>query len=127
MRERVVFLQNACCIVRKNIIPLLGYLEKVGIQRLKMGEFVNKFLRGLDVEKQDIGYVLMKYPELSGFKLEGTEMGRPLKELVEFPNISLTVLNQEFNRGTRDCNIRGLGVRYLSFLIVAIKDLKKDC
>ncbi|MFS7889072.1 putative transcription regulator mTERF family [Helianthus anomalus] len=52
-----------------------------------MGEFVNKypasvvvelvspvvrFLRGLDVEKQDIGYVLMKYPELSGFKLEGT-------------------------------------------------------
>ncbi|MCD7470268.1 hypothetical protein HAX54_009992 [Datura stramonium] len=33
---------------------------------------VIKFLRGLDVEKQDIGYVLMKYPELLGFKLEGT-------------------------------------------------------
>ncbi|CAN1173247.1 Transcription termination factor MTERF4, chloroplastic [Linum perenne] len=33
---------------------------------------VVKFLRGLDVEKQDIGYVLQKYPELLGFKLEGT-------------------------------------------------------
>ncbi|XP_035846448.1 transcription termination factor MTERF4, chloroplastic isoform X2 [Helianthus annuus] len=33
---------------------------------------VVRFLRGLDVEKQDIGYVLMKYPDLLGFKLEGT-------------------------------------------------------
>ncbi|KAF5751003.1 hypothetical protein HS088_TW02G00013 [Tripterygium wilfordii] len=33
---------------------------------------VVKFLHGLDVEKQDIGYVLQKYPELLGFKLEGT-------------------------------------------------------
>ncbi|KAG5575414.1 hypothetical protein H5410_055548 [Solanum commersonii] len=61
-------------------------------QRSKLGEFVKiypqclhtsvvvvvelvpviKFLRGLDVEKQDIGYVLMKYPELLGFKLKGT-------------------------------------------------------
>ncbi|KAK9051526.1 hypothetical protein SSX86_028153 [Deinandra increscens subsp. villosa] len=104
MRERVEFLQKIGltvddineyplmlgCSVRKNIIPVLGYLEKVGIQRSKMGEFVKKypqvlhasvvvelvpvvrFLRGLDVEKQDIGYVLMKYPELLGFKLEGT-------------------------------------------------------
>ncbi|XP_076924270.1 transcription termination factor MTERF4, chloroplastic-like [Bidens hawaiensis] len=104
MRERVEFLQKLGltiddineyplmlgCSVRKNIIPVLGYLEKVGIQRSKMGEFVKKypqvlhasvvvelvpvirFLRGLDVEKQDIGYVLMKYPELLGFKLEGT-------------------------------------------------------
>ncbi|XP_071904322.1 transcription termination factor MTERF4, chloroplastic-like [Coffea arabica] len=104
MRERVEFLQKLGltiddineyplmlgCSVRKNIIPVLGYLEKIGIQRPKLGEFVKnypqclhasvvvelvpviKFLRGLDVEKQDIGYVLMKYPELLGFKLEGT-------------------------------------------------------
>ncbi|XP_028078001.1 transcription termination factor MTERF4, chloroplastic-like [Camellia sinensis] len=104
MRERVEFLQKIGltiddineyplmlgCSVRKNIIPVLGYLEKIGIQRSRLGEFVKnypqvlhmsvvvelvpvvKFLRGLDVEKHDMGYVLMKYPELLGFKLEGT-------------------------------------------------------
>ncbi|KAF8405952.1 hypothetical protein HHK36_008030 [Tetracentron sinense] len=104
MKERVEFLQKLGltiddineyplmlgCSVRKNMVPVLGYLEKIGIQRSKMGEFVKnypqvlhasvvvelvpvvKFLRGLDVERQDIGYVLQKYPELLGFKLEGT-------------------------------------------------------
>lgn len=104
MRERVEFLQKIGltiddfneyplmlgCSVRKNIIPVLGYLEKIGIPRGRMGEFVKNYpqclhasvvvelapvircLRGFDVEKQDIGYVLMKYPELLGFKLEGT-------------------------------------------------------
>lgn len=104
MRERVEFLQKIGltvddfneyplmlgCSVRKNIIPVLGYLEKIGIPRGRMSEFVKNYpqclhasvvvelapvircLRGLDVEKQDIGYVLMKYPELLGFKLEGT-------------------------------------------------------
>lgn len=104
MRERVEFLQKLGltiddineyplmlgCSMRKNVIPVLGYLEKVGVQRSRLGEFIKnypqvlhasvvvelvpvvKFLRGLDVEKQDIGYVLMKYPELLGFKLEGT-------------------------------------------------------
>ncbi|KAJ0085495.1 hypothetical protein Patl1_07893 [Pistacia atlantica] len=104
MEERVVFLQKLGltvddineyplmlgCSMRKNMIPVLGYLEKIGIQKSKLGEFVKnypqvlhasvvvelmpvvKFLRGLDVEKQDLGYVLMKYPELLGFKLEGT-------------------------------------------------------
>lgn len=104
MRERVEFLQKLGlsvddineyplmlgCSVRKNMIPVLGYLEKIGLPRSKLGEFIKnypqvlhasvvvelvpviKFLRGLDVEKQDIGYVLQKYPELLGFKLEGT-------------------------------------------------------
>ncbi|KAL9247548.1 hypothetical protein vseg_020970 [Gypsophila vaccaria] len=104
MRERVEFLQKLGltiddineyplmlgCSVRKNVIPVLGYMEKIGIPRSKMGEFVNsypqvlhasvvvelvpvvKFLRGLDVEKEDVAYVLQKYPELLGFKLEGT-------------------------------------------------------
>lgn len=104
MEQRVSFLQKLGltiddfneyplmlgCSVRKNLIPVLSYLEKIGIQKSKLGEFVRsypqvlhasvvvelmpvvKFLRGLDVEKQDLGYVLMKYPELLGFKLEGT-------------------------------------------------------
>ncbi|XP_050367128.1 transcription termination factor MTERF4, chloroplastic [Argentina anserina] len=104
MRERVEFLQKIGlsiddineyplmlgCSVRKNMVPVLAYLEKIGIQRSKLGEFVKnypqvlhasvvvelvpviKFLRGLDVEKMDIGYVLQKYPELLGYKLEGT-------------------------------------------------------
>lgn len=104
MRERVEFLQKIGltidnineyplmlgCSVRKNMVPVLGYLEKIGIPRARMGEFVknypqclhasvvvelapvHKLLRGFDVEKQDMGYVLMKYPELLGFKLEGT-------------------------------------------------------
>ncbi|KAE8677765.1 ribosomal protein L7Ae/L30e/S12e/Gadd45 [Hibiscus syriacus] len=104
MCERVQFLQKLGltiddindyplmlgCSMRKNMIPVLGYLEKIGIPKSKLGEFVKnypqvlhtsvvvelapviKFLRGLDVEKQDIGYVLQKYPELLGFKLEGT-------------------------------------------------------
>ncbi|XP_043687983.1 transcription termination factor MTERF4, chloroplastic-like [Telopea speciosissima] len=104
MKERIEFLQKLGltiddineyplmlgCSVRKNMIPVLGYLEKMGIPRAKFGEFVKnypqvlnasvvvelvpvvKFLRGLDVEKQDIGYVLQTYPELLGFKLEGT-------------------------------------------------------
>ncbi|KAE9597530.1 putative transcription regulator mTERF family [Lupinus albus] len=104
MRERVEFLMKLGltiddindyplmlgCSVRKNIIPVLGYLEKIGVPRSKLGEFLRsysqvlhasvivelvsvvRFLRGLDVEKDDIGYVLQKYPELLGFKLEGT-------------------------------------------------------
>jgi mTERF domain-containing protein len=104
MRERVEFLQKLGltiddineyplmlgCSLRKNVIPVLGYLEKIGIQRKKMGEFIKsypqvlhtsvvvelvpvvRFLRGLDVEKQDLGYVLSKFPELLGFKTEGT-------------------------------------------------------
>ncbi|XP_021729450.1 transcription termination factor MTERF4, chloroplastic-like [Chenopodium quinoa] len=104
MRERVEFLQKLGlsiddineyplmlgCSVRKNMIPVLGYLEKIGIPRGKLGEFVKnypqvlhasvvvelvpviRFLRGLDADKEDIGYVLQKYPELLGFKLEGT-------------------------------------------------------
>ncbi|KAG0460645.1 hypothetical protein HPP92_020942 [Vanilla planifolia] len=104
MRERVEFLQRLgisiddmneyplllACSVRKNMIPVLGYLEKIGFRRPKLGEFVRnypqvmhasvvvelapvvKFLRGLDVERIDIPYVLQRYPELLGFKLEGT-------------------------------------------------------
>jgi len=81
MRERVEFIQKLGlkiddinqyplilgCSLRKNMIPVLGYLEKNGISRSKLGEFIKnypqvlhasvivelapvvKFLRGLDV------------------------------------------------------------------------------
>ncbi|XP_073011058.1 transcription termination factor MTERF4, chloroplastic [Typha latifolia] len=104
MRERVDFLLrlglsvddlNAyplalACSLRKNIIPVLAYLEKVGVPRGKLAEFIRsypqvlhasvvvelvpvvRFLRGLDVERVDVPYVLQRFPELLGFKLEGT-------------------------------------------------------
>ncbi|PKA59992.1 hypothetical protein AXF42_Ash009676 [Apostasia shenzhenica] len=104
MRGRVEFLQRLgitvddmndyplmlACSIRKNMIPVLGYLEKIGIHRSHLGGFVRKYpqvlhasvvvelapvvklLRGLDVERHDIPYVLQRYPELLGFKLEGT-------------------------------------------------------
>ncbi|KAL0284112.1 UNVERIFIED_CONTAM: Transcription termination factor MT, chloroplastic [Sesamum angustifolium] len=57
MRERVEFLQKIGltiddineyplmlgCSVRKNMIPVLGYLEKIGIPRARMGEFVKNY------------------------------------------------------------------------------------
>ncbi|CAA6664454.1 unnamed protein product [Spirodela intermedia] len=92
MRERIEFLQKLGlsiddmneyplmlgCSVRKNIVPVLGYLEKIGVPRSKMADFIRsypqvlhasvvvelapvvRFLRGLDI------------PELLGFKLDGT-------------------------------------------------------
>ncbi|KAL1327849.1 hypothetical protein AAHE18_13G332600 [Arachis hypogaea] len=60
------------CSVRKNIIPVLGYPQVLHASVIVELVPVVKFLRGLDVEREDIGYVLQKYPELLGFKLEGT-------------------------------------------------------
>lgn len=104
MRERLQFLQklglsiddiNAYplilgCSLRKNVIPVLSYLEKLGLPRPRLADFVRsypqvlhasvvvelvpvvRFLRGLDVDRHDVPYVLSRYPELLGFKLEGT-------------------------------------------------------
>ncbi|XP_078441581.1 mitochondrial transcription termination factor family protein [Wolffia australiana] len=104
MRERFEFLSklglsvadmNAyplmlACSVRKNVVPVLGYLEKLGVPRSKMADFVRnypqvlhasvivdlapvaKFLRGLDVDRHDLPFVLQRFPELLGFKLDGT-------------------------------------------------------
>ncbi|KAF3775228.1 hypothetical protein EJ110_NYTH50946 [Nymphaea thermarum] len=64
------------CSMRNNMIPILDYLEKIGIHRSKLDEFVKshpqvlhtsividlvpvvKFLQGIDIERQDIAYVL---------------------------------------------------------------------
>lgn len=104
MKERVDFLQRLGltiddinqyplmlgCSVRKNMVPVLDYLNKLGFQKQELPSFlrkhpqvlhasvivdlvpVTKFLRGLDIERIDIPVVLQKYPELFEFKLEGT-------------------------------------------------------
>ncbi|GFY92001.1 mitochondrial transcription termination factor family protein [Actinidia rufa] len=71
MRERVDFLHKLGltiddidnyplvlgCSVKKNMIPVLDYLGKLG---------------GMDIKPNDIPRVLERYPEVLGFKLEGT-------------------------------------------------------
>ncbi|CAA3023641.1 transcription termination factor MTERF4, chloroplastic [Olea europaea subsp. europaea] len=102
MRERVEFLQKLGLTiddinefpltlgysVRKNMIPVLGYLEKIGIPRTTMGEFLKnypqclhatvvvelvpvvKFLRGLNIEKQDIGEIASRVPRVLYLQLK---------------------------------------------------------
>ncbi|XP_057863960.2 transcription termination factor MTERF4, chloroplastic isoform X2 [Cryptomeria japonica] len=104
MKERVEFLQGMGlnikdineyplmlgCSVRKNLIPVLDFLYRFGIEKPDLPVLLRryprllhasvvvelvpiiKYLRGLDIEKTDIPIVLRKYPEVLGFKLEGT-------------------------------------------------------
>eukprot|EP00249_Psilotum_nudum_P021321 c28065_g1_i2 orf=103-2241(-) len=78
------------CSVRKNMIPVLDYLEKLGIERRFFPQFVKRYpmvlhssvvidlkpaidyIKGLDIEKKDIPRVLLRFPDVLGFKLEGT-------------------------------------------------------
>ncbi|XP_044460285.1 transcription termination factor MTERF4, chloroplastic [Triticum aestivum] len=104
MRERVKFLRSLGLgpddlaayplalgsSVRKNMVPVLDYLGKIGVRRdelphllrrypqvLHAGIVVDlapvvKYLQGVDVKPDDVPRVLERYPELLGFKLEGT-------------------------------------------------------
>ncbi|XP_068663324.1 transcription termination factor MTERF4, chloroplastic [Aristolochia californica] len=104
MRERVDFLHKLGltiedinnyplvlgCSVKKNMIPVLDYLGKLGVRKASLAEFLRrypqvlhasvvidlqpvvKYLQGMDIKPNDIPRVLEKYPELLGFKLEGT-------------------------------------------------------
>ncbi|KAK4842191.1 hypothetical protein QYF36_017247 [Acer negundo] len=104
MRERVDFLHNVGltiddinnyplvlgCSVKKNMIPVLDYLGKLGVRKSTFTEFLRrypqvlhasvvvdlapvvKYLQGLDIKLSDIPRVLERYPEVLGFKLEGT-------------------------------------------------------
>ncbi|CAL5094854.1 unnamed protein product [Urochloa decumbens] len=78
------------CSVRKNMIPVLDYLGKLGVRRDALPDLLRrypqvlhasvvvdlapvvKYLQGLDVRPNDVPRVLERYPELLGFKLEGT-------------------------------------------------------
>ncbi|PHT48096.1 hypothetical protein CQW23_12304 [Capsicum baccatum] len=104
MRERVDFLQKLGltiedinyyplvlgCSVKKNMIPVLDYLGKLGVRKSTLTDFLRrypqvlhasvvvdlapvvKYLQGMDIKSNDIPRVLEKYPEVLGFKLEGT-------------------------------------------------------
>ncbi|EEF37640.1 transcription termination factor MTERF4, chloroplastic isoform X2 [Ricinus communis] len=104
MRERVDFLHQLGltiedinnyplvlgCSVKKNMIPVLDYLGKLGVRKSSFTEFLRrypqvlhasvvvdlapvvKYLQGMDIKPNDIPRVLEKYPEVMGFKLEGT-------------------------------------------------------
>ncbi|XP_020599692.1 transcription termination factor MTERF4, chloroplastic [Phalaenopsis equestris] len=104
MKERVDFLHSLGltindinnyplvlgCSVKKNMIPVLDYLSKLGVRKSTFTHFLRrypqvlhssvvvdlmpvvKYLHGLDIKLTDIPRVLETYPELLGFKLEGT-------------------------------------------------------
>ncbi|MED6160291.1 Transcription termination factor mterf4, chloroplastic [Stylosanthes scabra] len=104
MRERIDFLHNLGltiedinnyplvlgCSVKKNMIPVLDYLGKLGVRKSTFTQFLRrypqvlhasvvvdlmpvvKYLQGMDIKPNDIPRVLERYPEVLGFKLEGT-------------------------------------------------------
>ncbi|KAL6214748.1 hypothetical protein ACLB2K_014180 [Fragaria x ananassa] len=104
MRERVDFLHSLGltvedinnyplvlgCSVKKNMIPVLDYLGKLGVRKSTFTDFLRRYpqvlhasvvvdlapvvqyLQGMDIKPDDIPRVLERYPELMGFKLEGT-------------------------------------------------------
>ncbi|KZV16069.1 hypothetical protein F511_26198 [Dorcoceras hygrometricum] len=104
MKERVNFLQNLGlsiedinnyplvlgCSVKKNMVPVLDYLGKLGVRKSTFTDFLRrypqvlhasvvvdlapvvKYLQGMDIKPNDIPRVLERYPEVLGFKLEGT-------------------------------------------------------
>ena len=104
MRERVKFLRSLGlgpddlaayplalgCSVRKNMVPVLDYLGKIGVRRDELPHLLRrypqvlhasivvnlapvvKYLQGMDVKPGDVPRVLERYPELLDLKLEGT-------------------------------------------------------
>lgn len=78
------------CSVKKNIIPVLDYLENIGITKEALPHLIKKYpqvlhssvvidlqpvvsyLRGLGIDNKDIGKVLTRYPDILGFRIEGT-------------------------------------------------------
>ncbi|CAG7859749.1 unnamed protein product [Brassica rapa] len=78
------------CSVKKNMVPVLDYLGKLGVRKSTFTEFLRrypqvlhasvvidlapvvKYLQGLDIKPVDVPRVLERYPEVLGFKLEGT-------------------------------------------------------
>jgi mTERF domain-containing protein len=104
MRERVDFLHKLGltvedinnyplvlgCSVKKNMVPVLDYLGKLGVRKSTFTDFLRRYpqvlhasvvvdlapvvayLQGMDIKPNDIPRVLERYPEVLGFKLEGT-------------------------------------------------------
>ncbi|GAB4841184.1 hypothetical protein Ancab_021928 [Ancistrocladus abbreviatus] len=73
--------------VKKNMIPMLDYLGKLGVRKSSLSDFLRrypqvlhasvavglqpvlKYLQGMDIKLTDIPHVLKRYPEVLGFKL----------------------------------------------------------
>lgn len=104
VRERVEFLQKIGLTVedindyplmlgysvKRNLIPVLSYLESLGVTSKSLPIIVRKYpqvlhssvvidlqphvdyLEGLGIQRADMGSVLTRYPEVFGFKIEGT-------------------------------------------------------
>lgn len=76
--------------VKRNLIPVLSYLESLGVTPKSLPILVRKYpqvlhssvvidlqphveyLEGLGILRADMGSVLTRYPEVLGFKIEGT-------------------------------------------------------
>eukprot|EP00246_Nothoceros_aenigmaticus_P012057 TRINITY_DN3564_c0_g1_i1.p1 TRINITY_DN3564_c0_g1~~TRINITY_DN3564_c0_g1_i1.p1 ORF type:complete len:568 (-),score=92.03 TRINITY_DN3564_c0_g1_i1:9-1712(-) len=104
IQDRIRFLRKIClttddinnyplmigCSVKKNVVPVLDYLENIGITREALPHLIRKYpqvlhssvvidlqpvvgyLRGLGIDNKDIGKVLIRYPDILGFRIEGT-------------------------------------------------------
>ncbi|BBM99629.1 mTERF domain-containing protein, mitochondrial [Marchantia polymorpha subsp. ruderalis] len=104
MKERVTFLRKiglttkdingyplmVGCSVKKNLVPVLSYLEKLNVEARFLPDFIRKypmvlnssvvmdmepvvdFLLGIGIAKEALGRVLTRYPDILGFKIEGT-------------------------------------------------------
>lgn len=104
VRERVEFLQKIGltvedindyplmlgCSVKRNLIPVLTYLESLGVTPTSLPILIRKYpqilhssvvidlqphveyIEGLGIQRADIGSVLTRYPDIFGFKIEGT-------------------------------------------------------
>ncbi|KAM1263474.1 hypothetical protein ACFX15_027942 [Malus domestica] len=106
MRERAEFLQKLGlsiddineyllmigCSVRKNMIPVLAYLEKIGILRPKLGHWLCvaevsrgtmstsvAYLVSIGVSPRDIGPMVMQYPFVLGMRI-----GTVIKPFVDY-------------------------------------------
>ncbi|KAL3701201.1 hypothetical protein R1sor_019223 [Riccia sorocarpa] len=104
MKERVTFLRKiglsikdingyplmVGCSVKKNLVPVLSYLEKLNVEPKSLPDIIRKypmvlsssvvmdlepvidFLLGIGIPKDALGRVLTRYPDILGFKIEGT-------------------------------------------------------
>ncbi|CAM6105278.1 unnamed protein product [Calypogeia fissa] len=104
MEERITFLKKIGlstkdinyyplmlgCSVKKNLVPVLSYLEKLNVEAKFLPDLIRKypmvlnssvtmdlepvvtFLLGIGIDRLNLGRVLTRYPDILGFKIEGT-------------------------------------------------------
>eukprot|EP00250_Pteridium_aquilinum_P007542 c17231_g1_i1 orf=99-2192(+) len=78
------------CSIKKNLVPVLDYLEQLGLRSRDLPAFLEKYpvvlhssvvidlmpvveyLLGLDIQRKDISRVIARFPDVLGYRLEGT-------------------------------------------------------